>query len=110
MRDFEKTVAAEAARIDMLWKEWHAANLELVCLAIEVFGPDGVSLAYEQSDGTTAAQVNAAIDANRGYEARRTDFNDRAAGLETSLRTTAEEAINNLNEQEKVRWPLECIA
>lgn len=104
MRDFEQVVSEEAARIETLWKEWHVTNLQLACLAVEVLGPDGVELAFNQENKSLAAQMTAAVDANRRHEARRADYKEQAAELESSIRLTARETISNLHEQEKVRW------
>jgi hypothetical protein len=102
MRDLEKVVSAEAAQLESLWKEWHATNLELVRLAVEVLGPAGVKASRSQDDKSLAAQVKAAIDENRRHEARHTEHEKQAAEMERSIRATAREAINNLTEQEKV--------
>ena len=103
MRDLEKVVSAEAAQLETLWKEWYATNLELVRLAVEVLGPAGVEVSRNQDDKSLAAQVNAAINENRGHEARHTEHTTQATEMERSIRATAREAINNLAEQEKVR-------
>lgn len=103
MRDFGKVVSAEAAQLETLWREWYATNLELVRLAVEVLGPDGVEVARNQDDKSLAAQWNASIDANTRHEARRTEHTQQAAEMERSIRATAREAINHLAEQEKVR-------
>lgn len=103
MQEFESVVAAESAHLEKLWKEWHDTNLELVCLAIQFLGPKGVNFAPKQDDTTIAPQMTAAGDANREHEARRIELKEQAAELEKSVRATAEETINHLNEQEKVR-------
>ena len=102
MRDFEQVVSTEAAHLETLWKEWHAASLDLACLAVEVLGPDGVKLAFNTDNQNTATHVTAAIDAHRARLATRAAVNERAAELESSIRRTAEETISNLNQQEKV--------
>ncbi len=102
MREFEQVVSAEAAQLETLWKEWYATNLELVRLAVEVLGPDGVEVSRNQDDMSLAAQANGAIDANRRHEARRTEYTDQAAEVERSIGATAKEAIQHLAEQEKV--------
>jgi hypothetical protein len=101
MREFEQVVSTEAAHLETLWKGWHATSLELACLAVEVLGPDGVALASNPDNQSTAAHVTAA-NANSARMATRAAFNERAAELESSVRRTAEETISNLNEQEKV--------
>lgn len=110
MRDFESILATEAAHLEGLWKEWHATNRELVCLAIEVLGPNGVKLALDQRDGETAALMDAAVDANKGNEARRRALHEQAMELERSIRGTTQEAIRNFKEQEKVSWPSSFVA
>jgi hypothetical protein len=102
MKDFETIVATEAAHLENLWKDWHATNLELVKLAIEVLGRDAAELALSREDNDLAAQMNAAAVASRRHEARRTALKEQAADLERTIRTTAGETINNLDEQEKV--------
>ncbi|KAF7513349.1 hypothetical protein GJ744_009770 [Endocarpon pusillum] len=101
MRDLEKVVSAEAAQLESLWKEWYATNLELVRLAVEVLGPARVKASRNQDDKNFAAQVNAAVDENRGHEARHTEYQKQSAEMESSIRATAREAINHLTEQEK---------
>lgn len=103
MRDFEKVVAAETSHLERLWEEWHATNLELVCLAIEVLGKDGVELALNENDKITAAQMDAAAEKNKEHEARRADVEREAAGMKSFIHATAEETIKALVEQEKVR-------
>lgn len=103
MRDFEKVAAAEISHLERLWEEWQATNLELVCLAIEVLGKDGVELTLNDNDKTTAAQKDAAAEKNSGHEARRTDIKGEAAEMVRSVQMTAEETIKTLIEQEKVR-------
>jgi hypothetical protein len=110
MREFETLVATEATHLEALWKEWHATNLELVCLAIEVLGPDGVELAFNQDDKRTAAQINAAVDASRGDEARHNAFKEQAADMEHLVSMNAQETVNSLIEQEKVRQPFDVLA
>ncbi len=106
MRDFGKVVSAEAAQLETLWKEWYATNLELVRLAVEVLGPDGVEVSRNQDDMSLAAQANGAIDAYRRHEARRVDHTQQAVEMERSIAATAREAIHHLGEQEKVRQRL----
>ncbi|ERF70595.1 hypothetical protein EPUS_02461 [Endocarpon pusillum Z07020] len=101
MRDLERVLSAEAAQLESLWKEWYATNLELVRLAVEVLGPVGVKASRNQDDKSLTAQVTAAIDENRGHEARHTEYQKKAAEMERSIRATAREAINHLTEQEK---------
>lgn len=110
MRDFEILVAEKAAHLESLWKAWHATHLELVCLAIEVLGLDGVELAFDHDNKTIAAKINAVVDANKEHEARRTLFKEEATKLERSIRTVAQETVNNLSDQEKVRYPVEFLA
>jgi hypothetical protein len=107
MQDFENIVTVKAARLETLWKEWHATNMELVCLAIEVLGQDGVELALGQDKSSSImAQVDAATSVNRSQEDRRGDYKEQADELGRRIHTTAKETIDNLNEQEKVRWPV----
>ncbi len=110
MLDFEKVVSAKAAQLETLWKEWFSANLELVHLAVEVLGPDGVEVSHHQDGKSLAAQAYAAVDANRRHEARRTESTQQAAEMEKSIRATAREAIDNLTGQEKVRQLLSFLA
>ena len=105
MLDFERILAAEAAHLEALWKEWHATNRELVCLAIEFLGSDGVHIIPEQKDADTATSFNAAVDASEGRGNRRRDLQRQAVDLERSICTTIQETIDTFKEQEKVRWP-----
>jgi hypothetical protein len=102
MRDFQQVFSTEAAHLETLWKKWHATSLELACLAVEVLGPDGVKLAFNTENQDTAAHVSAAINAHRAGMATCATVNERAAELESLIRRTAEEAISNLDQQEKV--------
>jgi hypothetical protein len=104
MHSFEEVVARETVHLESLWKEWHETHLELVFLAVEVLGPDGADLALKEGDNNVAAKKQTAIDGSRELEANRAEVNERVAELEASIRTTAEETINDLTEQEKVRW------
>jgi hypothetical protein len=106
MKDFGTIVATEAAHLKNLWKDWHTTNLELVKLAIEVLGRDAAELALCREDNDLAAQMNAAVDASRRHDARRTALKEQVADLERTIRMTAGETINNLDEQEKVGKPL----
>ena len=103
MRDFEKTVAVEAAHLEKLWKEWQETQLELVCLAIEVLGKDGVGFLFDKDDRALAARVHAAVQSSREHDASHADIKEKAAHLDRSIRKAADETINDLNEQEKVR-------
>lgn len=102
MRAFEKMFAEKAAHLETLWKEWHATNLELVCLAVEVLGPNGVQLNLSQEEDSDAAKILAALEASSEHECRRANMNEKGADLENSVSALARETVNNLNEQEKV--------
>jgi hypothetical protein len=103
MRDFETIVSIEAAHLGELWKEWQETQLELVCLAIEVLGPEGVELLFNQDDNRLAAKVRMAFESSKEHESTWADVKDKASHIERSVRTIADETTNNLNEQEKVR-------
>lgn len=102
MLDFERTLVAEAAHLEALWKGWHATNRELACLAIEFLGSDGVEIKSDQKDTDTATSFNAALNASKGHGNRRRNLQEQAVDLERSICTIAKETINTFKEQEKV--------
>jgi hypothetical protein len=103
MNEFGKVVAAEEAHLQRLWKEWQETQTNFVCLAAEVLGPEDINVTFEKTDTLVATAMNAAFAAYKEAEARRSELKDDADGLEESVGMIAEDTLNMLNEQEKVR-------
>lgn len=110
MRRFEKIVAAEAAHLEDLWKEWQQTQLELVCLTVEVLGEDGVEILFDQDDKDLRAGIQAALHSSRGHTATAADVKVKTGHIAKSIQTIADETTNHLNEQEKVRVFQESLA
>jgi hypothetical protein len=103
MNEFQQVVETESSHLQTLWKEWHNVKMGLVCVAIEVLGPEGVGFSLGQDDQGIPSRTDTAVDAHQRDQANRAAVREKAGRLKQAIYMTAGKSMDDLYEQEKVR-------
>lgn len=105
MRHFEEVLTTEAARLEQLHRQWFETQLDLISLALEILGSEGLQQEQEGEsiEAKTTAKFHAAIKTGTDRAAEQARIEERAKDVENSVKSMGAKAGKELNDNEKVR-------
>ncbi len=100
--EFMETAEEEERILDGLWRQWVETQLEMICLAMEVLGPDEIAI----DDGKMAAnlqeKLESAFQIHTQHKNAYSESLERLAAIKESAKKTSARTLKTLKEQQKV--------
>lgn len=103
MLEFRRVVDEEEKALEQLWQQWTDVQVETICLAIKVLGPDAVVVQKEDLSADLQGMVDAASKSHVQQEGVLTKSLDELARIEQFVKRTTDRTLKTLSEQQKVR-------
>lgn len=103
MHTFQQIVEEEEKALETLWREWKEIQIELVCLAFEVLGPDEVVIEEEQPSVIMPEKVNAAIHCYAQHQDILEGRLNKLVAIQTAVKKVTSRTLRTLKDQQEVR-------
>ena len=101
MLEFMHVVEEEEKMLDKLWRQWTGIQLEMICLAMEVLGPDQIVLEEKHMSANVQEKVNAASQIHGQHKQALEETLDKTAAIEESSKKTTARTLKTLKDQQK---------
>ena len=103
MKEFQHVMEKEEAIIEALWREWEEIQIEMVCLALEVLGPEDVTLEEEKASAITPQKVAGAVHCYLQHQDAFNETLDKTAAIQNSVKKVTSRTLKTLRDQQEVR-------
>jgi hypothetical protein len=103
MQVFQQIVEEEEKGFASLWQEWVEIQTRLICLAIEILGPDEVVIEEEEMSVIAPEKVDGAIQCHAKHQEVLKGTLDKMEAIQSSVKKVTSRTLKTLKDQQEVR-------